>query len=89
MALRESDSGAERGWDPIVRVTHWGIATAVLMNGLVTTDGSQLHVWIGYAALALRLLWGLIGTSEARFSAFPPVLEPQRPEAGEGRRLSK
>jgi len=23
-------------WDPIVRVTHWGIALAILLNGLIT-----------------------------------------------------
>jgi len=66
-----------RGWDPLVRLTHWGIALAVLLNGLITDNGSEIHVWIGYAAIALlslRLLWGLVGPTEARFSAFPPSL---------------
>lgn len=65
----------ERLWDPVVRVTHWGVALAVLANGLITEGGSEIHVWIGYAMLGLlvlRLVWGLVGTAEARFAAFPP-----------------
>ena len=48
--------------------------------------------WVGYAlaaTLALRLLWGVIGPPEARFSAFPPspgrALDHIR-EIAEGRR---
>lgn len=64
-----------RRWDPLVRLTHWGIAAGILANGVFTDEGSGLHQWIGYgvgALLLLRLLWGLIGSPEARFSAFPP-----------------
>ncbi|WP_306132407.1 cytochrome b/b6 domain-containing protein [Roseivivax marinus] len=64
-----------RPWDPVVRITHWSIAAAVIANGLITKPGGALHVWIGWAAMAVlatRLLWGLIGPREARFSAFPP-----------------
>lgn len=64
-----------RRWDPLVRLTHWGVAAAIVINGLLTEEGSQWHVWVGLAAgalLALRLVWGLIGPSEARFTAFPP-----------------
>ncbi|MDE2405110.1 MAG: cytochrome b/b6 domain-containing protein [Sphingomonadales bacterium] len=59
----------------MVKLTHWGIVTAVVANALVTEAGSGAHVWVGYGLavlLALRLLWGLIGPAEARFSAFPP-----------------
>jgi cytochrome b len=62
-------------WDPVVRVTHWGVAFAVAANGLVTDGGSITHVWLGWAALgllALRVLWGFVGPAEARFKAFPP-----------------
>lgn len=64
-----------RGWDPLVKLTHWGIALAVLVNGVFTEEGSDWHVWVGTAMAALllvRLLWGFIGPREARFSAFPP-----------------
>lgn len=66
---------ALRRWDPLVRITHWGIAAAVVINRLVTEGGSQLHVWIGLALaalLALRLGWGFVGPVEARFASFPP-----------------
>ena len=62
-------------WDPLVRLTHWGIALGVLANGVFTEDGGIAHVWIGWAvmaALVLRLVWGVIGPAEARFAAFPP-----------------
>lgn len=77
----ESDVAAEPGatprrrWDPIVKLTHWGIVAAVIGNALVTEEGSGWHIWVGYglaALLGLRLLWGLIGPRDARFSAFPP-----------------
>ena len=62
-------------WDPIVKLTHWGIVTAVIANAIITEEGSGWHIWVGYGLaglLALRLLWGIIGPAEARFSAFPP-----------------
>ena len=64
-----------RLWDPVVRLTHWGIAVAVLVNAVVTEGGSLLHVslgWVAMALLLLRLVWGVLGPKEARFSAFPP-----------------
>jgi cytochrome b len=62
-------------WDPVVRLTHWGIAIATLMNALLTKGGSLTHVYVGWLAMALlvmRLVWGVLGPVEARFSAFPP-----------------
>jgi cytochrome b len=66
---------ARRNWDPVVKLTHWGIVFAVIANALFTGEGSNAHVWVGFALaslLALRLIWGVIGPAEARFSAFPP-----------------
>ena len=62
-------------WDPLVRITHWLVAAAVLVNGLIDKPGGITHVWIGWgvlAVLATRLAWGVIGPAEARFSSFPP-----------------
>jgi cytochrome b len=70
-----SQPALARRWDPIVRLTHWSIAIAVLANALLTEEGSGPHIWVGYALagiLGLRLLWGVIGPAEARFSAFWP-----------------
>lgn len=62
-------------WDPLVRISHWGIAAVVLANALFTKGGGWLHVSIGWAGLSLlllRLIWGVFGPWEARFTAFPP-----------------
>ena len=63
-----------RVWDPLVRLTHWTIALAIVLNGVLIDGDVLAHVWIGYAALgllALRLIWGLIGPDNARFASFP------------------
>ena len=78
-----------RRWDPLVKLTHWGVAVAVIANALVTEEGSGWHIWVGYglaALLALRLCWGLIGPAEARFSAFPPSPRRALAHMGEIRR---
>lgn len=62
-------------WDPLIRITHWAVALAVVANGLINKPGSSIHIWIGWgviALLALRIGWGFIGPKEARFSSFPP-----------------
>ncbi|WP_330646858.1 cytochrome b/b6 domain-containing protein (plasmid) [Thioclava litoralis] len=62
-------------WDPLMRLTHWTVAVAVIVNGLISEPGKTLHVWIGWivlAVLAVRLVWGLMGPPEARFTSFPP-----------------
>lgn len=62
-------------WDPVIRITHWGLAVIVLVNAILTGGGSTTHVWLGWTAMALlglRLVWGVLGPTEARFSAFPP-----------------
>lgn len=64
-----------RRWDPVVKLTHWSVVAAIIANAVFTEEGSGPHVWIGYALaaiLGLRLMWGLIGPAEARFTAFPP-----------------
>lgn len=84
--LKTSPAETERIWDPIVRITHWTIALAILLNGLLTEGGSLVHIWIGYVALAmlaLRLVWGVVGTEEARFSAFVPSLARARAHLGD------
>lgn len=64
-----------RRWDPIVKITHWGIVGVVICNALLVGDGSIAHIYAGYllaALLALRLAWGLIGPASVRFRSFPP-----------------
>lgn len=85
----EDQAQRPRAWDPIVKLTHWGVVTAVIANAIFTEEGSGWHIWVGYglaALLALRLLWGLIGPAEARFSAFPPSPRRALAHIGEIRR---
>lgn len=61
-------------WDRVVRVTHWGVAALVLWN-LFEDSGGPLHRNLGYAATALvavRLVWGFVGSDAARFVAWWP-----------------
>ncbi|MCP5161365.1 MAG: cytochrome b/b6 domain-containing protein [Hahellaceae bacterium] len=65
-----------RVWDPLVRVFHWTLALACLLNLTVLED--KPHEWVGYYALGavlVRILWGFIGTEHARFSSFFPTPE--------------
>jgi cytochrome b len=74
-APRTTSAAPPTLWDPVVRLTHWGIALSVLLNAALDEGGSLLHVSVGWGVmglLALRLVWGVLGTAEARFSAFPP-----------------
>lgn len=62
-------------WDPFVRFFHWATALLFLANFTLLDDDSPAHRYAGYVLFALvliRLLWGLIGTKHARFSAFWP-----------------
>ena len=64
-------------WDPVVRATHWGVASLFVANYWLIDDDSEAHNYVGYALLALviiRLLWGFVGTPHARFGAFWPTL---------------
>lgn len=75
-----------RRWDPVIKITHWSIALAVLANALFTEEGSGTHIWIGYGLagiLALRLLWGVIGPPQARFTAFLPSIRRIMTHLGE------
>ena len=62
-------------WDWLVRITHWTVALLFFANYFVTKKGSETHELVGYcilAAIAVRLIWGLITHSPARLSAFLP-----------------
>lgn len=64
-----------RRWDPLVKITHWGIAAVVICNALIVGEGSIAHIYAGYTLaglLGLRLLWGVIGPVPARFASFKP-----------------
>ena len=62
-----------RVWDPLVRVLHWMLVSAVALAALSVWALFEAHQPAGYVALGavlLRALWGFVGAGHARFSAF-------------------
>jgi cytochrome b len=62
-----------RVWDAFVRVFHWSLVVSFAVAFITGDDWKTLHIWAGYAAaalIAMRLVWGLVGTPYARFSQF-------------------
>ncbi len=62
-----------RVWDPLVRIFHWSLVAAFATAFIVEDDLLGVHVWAGYLVLmliAVRLVWGVIGTRHARFTDF-------------------
>lgn len=62
-----------RVWDPLVRIVHWGLLAAVATAWFSAEESEAVHAWAGYAVAVLvtsRIVWGVVGTREARFASF-------------------
>ena len=64
-----------RVWDPVVRVFHWAVAAAFVVAYFSHGGYLAVHRVAGYAIaalVALRVLWGFVGSPHARFADFVP-----------------
>ncbi len=65
-----------RVWDLPLRLFHWALALCVtisIVTGLEGGNAMQYHYWSGYTLIALlvfRLVWGVVGSRNARFWNF-------------------
>lgn len=53
-------------WPMWVRVVHWLVASAIVLNIFIVEDGDAPHRYIGYAALALVLARLVFGSRSRR-----------------------
>jgi cytochrome b len=70
--MTSTETAGVRVWDPFIRVFHWLLATAVIIDW-ITDEPRWMHIWLGYLAavlVVLRVAWGFIGPENARFSRF-------------------
>lgn len=69
-------------WDRFIRLFHWSVASAFLLDFWVLEEGDPPHEWVGYflgVLLILRIIWGFTGPHNARFINFFPT--PKRIKA--------
>ena len=60
-------------WDPLVRLFHWSLVLCFIVSWATGDEIEWLHLGAGYAVaglVAIRVLWGLVGTRHARFTDF-------------------
>lgn len=68
-----------RLWDLPTRIFHWSLAALVIaafISGLIGGKAIDLHGRIGLAILGLlafRIVWGVAGSTYARFAQFAPT----------------
>lgn len=61
-------------WDPVVRIFHWS-TVGLLCTAYYSAEFHQneIHLAVGYllsAMVAIRILWGFVGSHHARFANF-------------------
>jgi cytochrome b len=78
MGKRAAATDVTRVWDLGVRLSHWLLAAVVAIALVTGLSGPRnllnIHIAAGAAIgglVAFRILWGLMGSTYARFSSFP------------------
>jgi cytochrome b len=77
MSTDTRDPSSVKVWDPLIRIFHWSLVFTFFVAFITEDDWMDLHVQAGYAVsilITFRLIWGIIGTRQARFLSFikPP-----------------
>jgi len=73
MSIENSKPATMKAWDPLIRVFHWSLVLFFVIAFISEDDWMNVHIWSGYAVsllIGIRLLWGLVGTRNARFTSF-------------------
>lgn len=66
-------------WDLFIRIFHWSLVITFITAWFSSKITDEFHNFFGYLAgtlVALRLIWGVIGSRYARFAEF--VRSPRR-----------
>ena len=77
MSTDTRDPSSVKVWDPLIRIFHWSLVFTFFVAFITEDDWLDLHIQAGYAVsilITFRLIWGIIGTRQARFLSFvkPP-----------------
>jgi cytochrome b len=60
-------------WDSFIRIFHWSLVLLFIAAYATGDDDGFVHRSVGYLLLilvSLRILWGFVGSTQARFSDF-------------------
>lgn len=71
--MTDATTSEVRVWDTFVRLFHWSLVLGFIIAWASGDEWDDLHFAVGYfilGLLALRIVWGLVGTRYARFSQF-------------------
>ncbi len=72
-ARHEAVNRTVKVWDPLVRVLHWTLVLTFSIAFATGDEWENVHVLAGEVLLgvvAIRSVWGIIGTRHARFTDF-------------------